>query len=574
MGKWLVFEIGKGDFQQGFPVVVRIGSDGAAGGTRIQGYLPPAPSVQIALEHWRQAFEGWAESPHRSIRAKPVQRLNVSFRDAAKDLADSLNTWLNSTDAKWSRIRDCLLCKLGDNDEIRVIVQTENVLLRRLPWQAWNLFTEKYPQAEIAVSPTEQQSPIVTLPNQKPSKVKILAILGNTLSQSQEINIEADRREQEIDIEADRRELERLTGSLVEFLVQPSLGELRDKLWKEDWHILFFAGHSGSFDDGSGGFLELNRQDRITIDDLKESLTRTIKHGLQLVIFNSCDGLGLAKQLEDLYLPQMIVMRERVPDQLAQEFLRYLFGAFTDEKANKSLHAAVREARARLTESLDSEYPGASWLPVICQQHPDAKPLTWKQLRARTWDKPRKALWLFLPVAAVLIVVGVIYVVTHDDNPTSEQQIATKVVDKAARGKYQESFPHLSQQQSSSPGNQQQELPLNGHAITDKLGRGDAVFPNKSYYKLYVFKGRARQQVTIEMNSQAIDSTLILLDNDGNPIARNDDISPSNVNSRIVATLPNDSIYIVVATSSEGGESGAYSIRGKVSEGSGVRGKE
>ncbi len=561
MGKWLVFEIGKGDFQQGFPVVVRIGSDGVAGGTRIEGYLPPAPSVQIALEHWRQACGGWTQLPpfmgeqfgtRSSIKAKPVQRLNVSLHDAANDLADSLSTWLDSRDGEWSKIRDGLQQKLGQtNDEIRIIVQTENVWLRRLPWQAWNLLTKHYPQAEIAVSPTEQDSPILTLSNQKSSKVKILAILGNTRGQGEEINIEADR-----------KQLERLTGAVVEFLVQPQPNELRHRLWQQDWHILFFAGHSGSFEDDRGGWIELNQQESITIDDLKESLRSAIARGLQLVIFNSCDGLGLAKQLEDLHLPQMIVMRERVPDQVAQEFLQHLFRAFADEKANKSLHAAVREARALLKDSLESKYPGASWLPVICQQHPDAKPLTWKQLRHRTWNKssttqqratpfdwqelintqPRKALGLFLAGVAVLIVVGVTYAFYH--KPILDQQTVRKVVEKATQGEYQASFPRVSQRQSPSSGNHQaQELPLNGQVVTGKLGRGDAVFPNKSYYKLYVFEGRARQQITIEMNSQVIDSNLILLDADGNQIARNDDISPSNVNSRIVATLPNHSIY-------------------------------
>jgi hypothetical protein len=57
---------------------------------------------------------------------------------------------------------------------------------------------------------------------------------------------------------------------------------------------------------------------------------------------------------------------------------------------------------------------------------------------------------------------------------------------------------------------------------------------------------------------------LILLDANLNQVARNDDISPSNFNSRIVATLPKDGHYIVVANSSEAGESGAYSIRASV----------
>lgn len=42
-----------------------------------------------------------------------------------------------------------------------------------------------------------------------------------------------------------------------------------------------------------------------------------------IAIFNSCDGLGLAQELADLHIPQMIVIKEPVPDKLAQEFLKY-----------------------------------------------------------------------------------------------------------------------------------------------------------------------------------------------------------------------------------------------------------
>ncbi|NEP53729.1 MAG: hypothetical protein F6K63_11220 [Moorea sp. SIO1G6] len=48
-------------------------------------------------------------------------------------------------------------------------------------------------------------------------------------------------------------------------------------------------------------------------------------------IFNSCDGLGLAYQLaaqQDLYLPQVIVMAEKVPDPVSPKFLRYFLEAY------------------------------------------------------------------------------------------------------------------------------------------------------------------------------------------------------------------------------------------------------
>lgn len=130
----------------------------------------------------------------------------------------------------------------------------------------------------------------------------------------------------------------------------------------------------------------------------------------------------------------------------------------------------------------------------------------------------------------------------------------------------QGSAPRYSQLPSSSSNKPQvHKLALNGQVVNSSLGRSDAVLPNNAYYKLYVFEGQAGQQVTIEMNSQSIDPALILLNKDGKVIAKNDDISPSNFNSRIVTTLPKDDTYIVVTRTSEAGESGAYSLRAKVS---------
>lgn len=86
--------------------------------------------------------------------------------------------------------------------------------------------------------------------------------------------------------------------------------------------------------------------------------------GLHLAIFNSCDGLGLAVQLQETQIPQVIVMREPVPDLVAQSFLKYLLAAWVD---SKSLYLAMRQARSRLKEDLDLKFPCASWLPIIYQ---------------------------------------------------------------------------------------------------------------------------------------------------------------------------------------------------------------
>lgn len=99
--------------------------------------------------------------------------------------------------------------------------------------------------------------------------------------------------------------------------------------------------------------------------------------GLQVAIFNSCQGLGLARDLADLHLPVTIVMREPVRNRVAQEFLKYFLTAYARDR--KTLYLAVREARERL-QGLEKKFPGASWLPVI-YQNIAARPPTWNELQ-------------------------------------------------------------------------------------------------------------------------------------------------------------------------------------------------
>jgi CHAT domain len=113
----------------------------------------------------------------------------------------------------------------------------------------------------------------------------------------------------------------------------------------------------------------------LTIEELKDVLSTAIARNLHLAIVNSCDGLGLARHLADLHLPQMIVMRELVPDRAAQEFLQSFLRYYSN---GKSLYVSVRQARKHL-QSIESDFPSASWLPVIWQ-NPAELPLTWEKL--------------------------------------------------------------------------------------------------------------------------------------------------------------------------------------------------
>ena len=368
MSKLVVINLGSGDLQNGCLEVTAqtssIGSDSLHARHPLQsrGRLPPAPEIEQLYQRWQLLYrEFYRERNSRSQRTIQIESggvthfSEVEFRDLTRQLKKQLNAWLDSEsyhpiDRKLSRVLD-------PSDEIRLIIETNNDLLRRLPWHLWNFF-EDYPKAEIALSALEYGQ---VKPNQtSPGQVRILAILGNS---------------DNIDIGADRRVIEDLPGAAPFFLESPSRRELDKHLWdRRGWDILFFAGHSET--EGETGRIYINQKKSVPLEQLRNGLKKAIRHGLKLAIFNSCDGLGLARDLANLHIPQVIVMRSPVPDVVAQEFFRNFLAAFS---SGQSLYASVREAREKL-EGLEDDYPCATWLPVICQ-NPAAVPATWHEWR-------------------------------------------------------------------------------------------------------------------------------------------------------------------------------------------------
>ncbi|HAG81214.1 MAG TPA: CHAT domain protein, partial [Cyanobacteria bacterium UBA12227] len=67
-------------------------------------------------------------------------------------------------------------------------------------------------------------------------------------------------------------------------------------------------------------------------------------------------------------------MREPVPDRVAQRFLKHFLRAFS---RGESLYQSVWKTRRILqTEGLEDEFPGASLLPIVCQNPAEAS-LVW-----------------------------------------------------------------------------------------------------------------------------------------------------------------------------------------------------
>ncbi|MDZ7962482.1 MAG: pentapeptide repeat-containing protein [Aulosira sp. DedQUE10] len=360
--KLVVLKLGQGNFNTGFPVTLQIGLEGEHPYFESNGKLPPATELALAYNQWQAAYR---QSLQGSLRIKIIetQVTNISRRDlfnecdtAAASLKTQVNLWLNSE--LFRPIKEQLLEKLNPSDSIQILLQTEDSQLRRIPLHLWTFF-ERYPKAEMAISSTAYEKREKS--KSAKSHIKILAILGDSSG---------------IDTHKDRVLLEELPDAEVTFLVEPQRQALNDELWLQAWDILFFAGHSSTQPDEEIGSFRINATDSLTIAELKNALTKAIEQGLHLAIFNSCDGLGVAVNLADLHIPQMIFMREPVPDKVAQEFLKNFLTEFS---SGKPLYQSLREARSKL-QGLENEFAYATWLPVICQ-NPAEIPLAWYQFR-------------------------------------------------------------------------------------------------------------------------------------------------------------------------------------------------
>ena len=369
MTKLVILNFGTGNFQSGFPTItMQLGETGNLW-MQVTGSLPPAPELPELYRSWQILYKA---INHYSDRNRSIEIEEASITHFSEDeyssicqkLEQSLDRWVGNLG--FNNIEQQLRTQLNAQDSIRIIIQSNDRDIWQLPWHRWRLVKEDYPQAEVTLSVTEYPPPQIKLAR-KQEKIRILVILGNSKG---------------IRVQEDEKYLKKLPNVELLLLNQPERQELNDRLWEQGWDILFFAGHSQSEDDGQTGRIYINQNtehNSLTMGELEEALKRSVARGLQLAIFNSCDGLGLVRELaaKAVPLPVAIVMREPVADRVAQWFLKYFLRAFA---SGEDFQVAVRQAREQL-RGLEGEFPAASWLPVICQ-HPAVEPPSWSQLNS------------------------------------------------------------------------------------------------------------------------------------------------------------------------------------------------
>ncbi|PSB24999.1 CHASE2 domain-containing protein [Stenomitos frigidus] len=333
----------------------------------------PYPSDVIQIyQDWQQAYLGFYQSGQLRGRAGKIA-ITMDWRtqldETEKKLKERFHYWLHSAELYELRTQitavrpksNLLTSRLATT--IQLFLTCNTIELERLPWESWNLGGEfgLTEVVQILRSPLNvRDAATQSMCQPKGKRARILAILGDDTG----LNFETDRQavkslQKVADIQfvgwQPQQTATQVIQQITAAITHPS-----------GWDVLFFAGHSKETA-LTGGELSVAPGINITLQSLMPQLTIAKQHGLHVAIFNSCNGLSLAKALIDLGLSQVAIMREPIHNAVAQQFLwTFLDGLGKHLDVCEAIHRA-----RHFLETQQSIYPSTALIPsLFC--HPGA----------------------------------------------------------------------------------------------------------------------------------------------------------------------------------------------------------
>ncbi|NJL50990.1 MAG: hypothetical protein HC930_00175 [Hydrococcus sp. SU_1_0] len=274
--KIISLRFGAGSLDTGFEdILVEFTNKSMTEGEKT-GILPPAPEMPRNYEEWQLIYEATiAHSRNvrrnnigRELRAKRKEnngRSKIKYseknsQEIRDNLERSINFWLASPEFR--PVREAIYSFCNRDDEILLIINTKDKMLRKIPWHLWEFF-DRHPQAEVILSRSGFTAKNKSLT--EPGKVRILAIIGDIK------NIPVDR---DLAILNSIDDVELVESS------QPTAQEICDRLReKQGWDILFYVGHGDA--NSEEGWLNIDEDKKLKISDLKSALSNAVANGLQ-----------------------------------------------------------------------------------------------------------------------------------------------------------------------------------------------------------------------------------------------------------------------------------------------------
>lgn len=373
--KEVIIKLGAGRIETGFATVnIELKQHGKTY-WEDRDSLVAAPALKELLTQWLFLYPTVlnlsSNSRSLAVEFKDDALTNISIQDIKQiehNLRRSMNQWLNQSN--FSRIVGRIRTTLKPEDRIIITLVSEQQDIWKLPWHFWNIF-EDYPHiVEVFCKPSFAS--VSDVRSHRDGKVNILGLFGEDPA-----------------LELNPQFLATLPQARIEILETTSAYKISDLLTgNESWDIFIFNGHGDTIEneivDSQEGLIYLDNHTPLEIGKLRNDLKCAIDRGLQIAIFNCCRGLGLADRLSDVNIPYIIVMREKIPDRVAQNFLVDLLTKYSQ---GDNFPTAFKYARERMSRANENFSQFADWLPVLFH-NPLSDHVSWKHLAAPVFSFP------------------------------------------------------------------------------------------------------------------------------------------------------------------------------------------
>ena len=292
--------------------------------------MPYPAKLQALQQGWRQRFLRHHDPAFEWAGGA------AAVGSWSERLLQGLEQWLH--EPQWQPLQTLL----AQQPDVPLALRIEGPEdgLGTLPWQALRL--------QRPIWRIESQAPVAQVNETRirARKPRLLLLLGS--EQGLNLDHEVERLEQLH--KADRIVLRLLRGP------SSSAPALRSALAETaGWDALLYLGHSSSGPDG--GLLHLGDGSQLSGKALEKDWALATRHGLRLLLFNSCSGLPLAQQAVRAGLDWTVCFLEPVPAKAAAIAFEALLQAM---EAGSDLIAAIAGARTTLESSPECE--GCSFL--------------------------------------------------------------------------------------------------------------------------------------------------------------------------------------------------------------------
>jgi hypothetical protein len=378
-------------------------------GQQLSATLPYPESLAQLYQQWQRVYHRfYHDFPAATVRGQAefsgtLARSTVDWRarlvEAEASLLYAFQHWLRGAELYeiqatitqaaryWAGEKTSLLA----DRSVEVFLTCHPLELERFPWEAWEIGAAAglARTIRIARTPLDIRHEPVKPQHRRP---RILAILGDDTG---------------LDFKIDRQAVEKKLKPIayLEFVgwqvTTNDIGELKTQIIQAltaelGWDAILFFGHSNETE-LTGGELAIAPNTSVSIDELTPQLLKAKERGLLFALFNSCNGLKIARSLVNLGLSQVAVMREPIHNTVAQQFLIHFLQALATKC---DVHEAMLAATQEMQKS-SFTFPSAYLIPSLFR-HPEA-PL----FRLHPWGVKQ---WLrqLLPTRTEAIALGAI----------------------------------------------------------------------------------------------------------------------------------------------------------------------